>query len=254
MAHTVQQLAKLSGVSVRTLHHYDEVDLLKPAYYGSNGYRYYEEEQLLLLQQILFFRNLGFELQKIKEIIEKSDFDQLSALHSHRKLLMRQLDKTRKQIQTIDNTIKHLEGKKKMKDREFFEGLNTPKQREYDKYISEGGDYSIEELETWRKKMEKWPKEKWQGIQAKWEQLLGDYVSAIKSGESPDSPVAHQLVVRHLEYLKSFGIETKREELVEKAAFYLGHPDWKKVFDSHHPKLLEFMFAAIESYAKGEES
>lgn len=250
MAYTVTQLAKLSGVSVRTLHHYDEVDLLKPAYYGANGYRYYEEEQLLLLQQILFFRNLGFELTKIREMMQKSDFDKLSALHSHRKILVKQLKKSRQQIQTIDNTIKHLEGKKKMKDGEFFEGLNTPKQREYERYIIEGGQYTAEELEKGRQKLAKWSKKEWQGVQATWEELLRDYVSAIKSGTSPDSPAAHDLVVRHLEYLKKFGIETKKEELVEKAAFFLGHPDWKKVFDSHHPKLLEFMLAAIESYCK----
>lgn len=65
MVYTVQKLASLSGVSVRTLHHYDEIGLLKPAYIGGNGYRYYEEEQALLLQQILFFRNLGLELSKM---------------------------------------------------------------------------------------------------------------------------------------------------------------------------------------------
>ncbi len=59
MAYTVKKLAQISGVSIRTLHWYDEVGLLKPAYHGSNGYRYYEEEQLLILQQILFFRESG---------------------------------------------------------------------------------------------------------------------------------------------------------------------------------------------------
>lgn len=93
MAYTVQKLASLSGVSVRTLHHYDEIGLLKPAYVGGNGYRYYGQEQLLLLQQILFFRNLGFELKKIREIVKKSDFDRIAALHSHRKMLTRELEK-----------------------------------------------------------------------------------------------------------------------------------------------------------------
>ena len=129
MVYTVQKLAKFSGVSVRTLHHYDAVGLLKPAYFGANGYRYYEEEQLLLLQQILFFKNLGFELQKIRAILKKGDFDKLAALHSHRKMLLQELEKTQEMIRTIDNTIKHLTGKKKMKDREFFEGLNSPKQK-----------------------------------------------------------------------------------------------------------------------------
>jgi DNA-binding transcriptional MerR regulator len=68
MAYTVNKLAKLSGVSVRTLHFYDEIGLLEPAYYGDNNYRYYEEEQLLMLQQILFFRELGFPLIDIQRI------------------------------------------------------------------------------------------------------------------------------------------------------------------------------------------
>lgn len=70
MPYTVNKLAKLSGVSVRTLHFYDEVGLLKPAYYVENNYRYYEEEQLLLLQQILFYRELGFQLNDICKKIE----------------------------------------------------------------------------------------------------------------------------------------------------------------------------------------
>lgn len=72
MAYTVKELAQISGVSVRTLHWYDEVGLLKPAYHGSNGYRYYEEEQLLILQQILFFRGLGFELKQIEGSLEEA--------------------------------------------------------------------------------------------------------------------------------------------------------------------------------------
>src|SRR3954464_5497167 len=69
MAYTVKQVATVSGVSVRTLHFYDEAGLLKPAYHGANGYRFYEEPQLLTLQQILFYRELGFELKQIKQIL-----------------------------------------------------------------------------------------------------------------------------------------------------------------------------------------
>lgn len=67
MAYTVNKLAKCSGVSARTLRFYDEIGLLKPAYVGDNDYRYYEEEQLLMLQQILFYRELGFPLNDIFE-------------------------------------------------------------------------------------------------------------------------------------------------------------------------------------------
>ncbi|HEV8052077.1 MAG TPA: MerR family transcriptional regulator, partial [Parachlamydiaceae bacterium] len=84
MVYTVTKLAKISGVSIRTLHWYDHIDLLKPAYYGANGYRYYEEEQLLILQQILFFRELGFELKQIQKLLARGDFDKIVALSSHR--------------------------------------------------------------------------------------------------------------------------------------------------------------------------
>ena len=73
MAYTVKKLAAMSGVSVRTLHFYDEVGLLKPAYVGANGYRFYEEAQLLTLQQILFYRELGFELKQIKRILGRNN-------------------------------------------------------------------------------------------------------------------------------------------------------------------------------------
>ncbi|MBM3192272.1 MAG: MerR family transcriptional regulator [Chlamydiae bacterium] len=90
MRYTVKQLSEISGVTVRTLHFYEEIGILKPAYYGSNGYRYYEEQQLLQLQQILFFKELGFSLKQIWQVVGRSDFDQLAALHSHRNALSRE--------------------------------------------------------------------------------------------------------------------------------------------------------------------
>ena len=86
MAYTVKQVAAMSGVSVRTLHFYDETGLLKPAYLGANGYRFYQEPQLLTLQQILFYRELGFELKQIKQILGRADFEIAAALRSHRKV------------------------------------------------------------------------------------------------------------------------------------------------------------------------
>jgi DNA-binding transcriptional MerR regulator len=95
MAYTVKQVAAMSGVSVRTLHFYDETGLLKPAYQGANGYLFYEEPQLLMLQRILFYRELGFELKKIKEILGRADFEKLAALRSHRQVLEGNLARTR---------------------------------------------------------------------------------------------------------------------------------------------------------------
>jgi DNA-binding transcriptional MerR regulator len=125
MAYTVKKVAAMSGVSVRTLHFYDEVGLLKPAHLGANGYRFYEEPQLLTLQQILFYRELGFELKQIKQILGRADFEKVAALQSHRKVLQKNLTRTRKLIETIDKTIQHLKGTKKMKNKEMFAGFSV---------------------------------------------------------------------------------------------------------------------------------
>jgi DNA-binding transcriptional MerR regulator len=94
MVYTVKQLAAMSGVTVRTLHFYDEMALLKPAYTKANGYRIYEEPQLLILQQILFYRELGFELKRIHEILGQRKFEKIAALKSHRKILEKNVTRT----------------------------------------------------------------------------------------------------------------------------------------------------------------
>src|SRR5258707_4755544 len=120
MAYTVKQVAAMSGVSVRTLHFYDETGLLKPAYQRANGYRFYEEPQLLRLQQILFYRELGFELKQIKEVLGRADFERVAALEAHQQQLQQSLARTRQLIETIDKTIEHLKGTKTMSSQELF--------------------------------------------------------------------------------------------------------------------------------------
>ena len=126
MAYTVKQLAGLSGVSVRTLRFYDQTSLLKPASRGRNRYRFYEEPQLLKLQQILFYRELGFELKRIKRVLGRPDFEVAAALRSHRTSLVADAARTRTLVGTIDKTLAHLEGTAKMKDEEMFAGFRVP--------------------------------------------------------------------------------------------------------------------------------
>ena len=141
MAYTVKQVARMSGVSVRTLHFYDETGLLKPAYLGANGYRFYEEPQLLTLQQILFYRELGFELKRIQPILGRADFEKVAALQSHRKVLQRNLARTRRLIETIDKTIQYLKGKKKMKSQEMFVGFSVGAGKDrFNEQIKLGGE------------------------------------------------------------------------------------------------------------------
>src|SRR5947209_6467723 len=98
---TVSEVAKLSGVSVRTLHHYDEIGLLKPACVGENGYRYYGKAELERLQQILFHRELGFPLEEVRRVLDAPDFDRGAALRAHRGRLMAQARRYRALVKTL---------------------------------------------------------------------------------------------------------------------------------------------------------
>ncbi len=141
MAYTVKQVAALSGVSVRTLHFYDETGLLKPARQAANGYRFYEEAQLLTLQQILFYRELGFELKQIARILGRADFEKVAALQAHREVLTETLARAARLIETIDKTIDHLKGTKNMTSEDLFAGFSVAAGKDrFDEQIELGGE------------------------------------------------------------------------------------------------------------------
>ena len=120
----VKEVADLVGISVRTLHHYDEIGLLTPEEITDAGYRIYSNENLETLQQILFFRELGFPLKKIKEIISSPSFDRQEALKLHRKMLLEKRSRLDQMITTIDKTIQHTKGEISMSNKEKFEGFD----------------------------------------------------------------------------------------------------------------------------------
>ncbi len=253
MAYTVKELAQISGVSIRTLHWYDEVGLLKPAYHGSNGYRYYEEEQLLILQQILFFRELGFELKQIRRVLERGDFDKMVALSSHREVLKKNLEHTKKLIKTIDKTIEHLRGTKKMKEKEMFSGFSKEQQAEYERQIIERfgdqGKASIEESKQNAKTRS----------QADETKIKNDFVAICKELSrlldqncKISSKEVQSVIRRHYLWLKNFWTPTKES--------YAGHGQFiadselRKAYEVYHPRLPEFIAEAIKVFASKELS
>ncbi len=133
--YTVKQLSDLAGVSVRTLHYYDEIGLLRPAAHGDNRYRYYDEEALLRLQQILFFRELDFSLGDIKEIMDRPDFNLIEALQAHRQALKQRAGRLHRLISTVDKTILHLKGEPEMSPQSLFEEFSEEKQKAYEDEI-----------------------------------------------------------------------------------------------------------------------
>lgn len=124
MLRKVSEVAELTGVSVRTLHHYDRIGLLSPEHVTEAGYRQYSEQELERLQQILFFRELGFRLKHIGEILESPDFDRLEALELQREALLEKRARLDRMIGTLENTIQDVKGEIELTDKEKFEGFD----------------------------------------------------------------------------------------------------------------------------------
>src|ERR1043166_8980183 len=210
MAYTVKQVAAMSGASVRTLHFYDETGLLKPAYYGANGYRFYEEAQLLTLQQILFYRELEFELAQIKRILGRADFERIAALESHRKVLKKNLARTRKLISTIDKTIEHLKGKRKMKNEEMFVGFDPKQQAKHEQYlINRFGEGMMEQIARSKARVKHWTKADWEKSGAEFNGICRELVSAIDRNLTAAAPEVQSVIRRHYEWLKQFWTPTR---------------------------------------------
>ncbi|MCD6050204.1 MAG: skgA-A [Verrucomicrobia bacterium] len=251
MAYTVKKLAAMSGVSVRTLHFYDEAGLLKPAYHGANGYRYYEEAQLLMLQQILFYRELGFELKDIKRILGRSDFDKVAALKSHRKSLRKTLAHTRQLIVTIDKTIQHMEGTRKMKDTELFEGFSPEQQAKQEQYlIDRFGEEARAGIAQAKERVKDWTKADWEKSGAAFVKICRDIIALKEQGLPEDSRKVQAVIRRHYEWLQQFWTPTRES--------YAGHSqtiedsELRKAYEAHHPELPKFMAAAMRIFAQRE--
>ncbi|CAH0293544.1 HTH-type transcriptional activator mta [Peribacillus sp. Bi96] len=124
MAMRVKELADLVGISVRTLHYYDEIGLLSPEETSDSGYRLYSNDNLEMLQQILFFREIDMPLKEIKHFISCSSFDKQEALLQHQKMLLEKRNQLDKLINTVGKSLKHMKGEIQMTNKEKFEGFD----------------------------------------------------------------------------------------------------------------------------------
>jgi DNA-binding transcriptional MerR regulator len=257
MAYTVKKLSEISGVTVRTLHFYEEAGLLKPAYYGANGYRYYEEKELLQLQQILFFKELGLTLKQIRKVIGKSDFDQIAALHSHRRALSCEWEKIGRLLKTIDKTIKHLKGKKKMKDKEMFDGFNIGLVK-----LKEGQPYSqaekivaqsVKNPTKGAEDVEKRGKAYYDNIVKTAHALFKELAHCIEKGLDPADGEVQKIIKKHHAFAEQTHSATQ-EVYKAMAQLYAGHPEFRKQLDPFHPELAVFMAEAMKIFASRELS
>ena len=249
MAYTVKQLSNLSGVSVRTIHWYDHKAILKPAYTGANGYRYYEREQLLQLQQILFYRHLEFPLAKIKDIISRSGSSKIESLKLHRHKIVNDIDSKKQLLKTIDKIIASLKGDEKMLDEDLYRGFDLEKQQEYEKYIVKSyGTYSEKLLEQSKKNTAKWDHDEWVRVKGLGDKIHKDLATLIDQGFEPQSMEVQKIIDDHFELQNRFFSLTK-EVYVGLTELYEQHHDFNKFLTDYHPKMVSFIRDAIICYA-----
>lgn len=235
----VKEVADLVGISVRTLHHYDEIGLLTPEETTEAGYRIYSEKDLENLQQILFFKELGFPLKKIKEIMESPSFDRLEALEMQHHMLLEKKSQLEKMIHTVEKTIQHSKGELKMSNKEKFEGFDFS-HNPYEKEARERwGDQAVDEANEKAKNMTSFDQEKFNEIYRNLASLRH---------LSPDSKEAQEGIEEWYQFLNKFG-NYSLEAFKGLGQMYVDDERFTKNIDQFGEGLAAFMRDAMATYA-----
>jgi DNA-binding transcriptional MerR regulator len=245
MSYTVNKLSKLAGVSVRTLHYYDEIGLLKPDAIRSNGYREYGDQAVLKLQQILFYRELDLSLEEIKAMVSRPDFDPVAALEAHRVSLQGRAARLERLIQTVDDTLLHMKGLKEMSPKQLFTAFSDEEQEKYAKEAEQMYDPTI--VKESNRKFKALSTAEKQRIFDEGNQIYADMVAAMPKGAaSPDVQAIVERWRKHMDYFWTPNLE----QLNGLAEVYNSDPRFKANFDKIDAGLAEFMREAVGEYVK----
>ncbi|MBC7811220.1 MAG: MerR family transcriptional regulator [Burkholderiales bacterium] len=249
--YTVKQLSDMAGVSVRTLHYYDEIDLLHPAKIGANGYRYYDDHALLRLQQILFYREVGIELEQIKAILDSADFDLVDALRTHHSILQDKISRLQSLVGTVDSTIMHLVGEVEMSDKNLFEGFTKEKQEHYTRLarLQYGPETVNKSIQLWNS----YGPVKQEAIREEGGEIYTELGRAIDAGLEPQSAEVQAILERWHDHLRYF-YEPSLDILRGLGEGYRSTPDFVAFFSQIHTELPEFIAAAITTYVDDLET
>jgi DNA-binding transcriptional MerR regulator len=235
----VKEVADLVGVSVRTLHHYDEIGLLVPEETTESGYRVYSDENLETLQQILFFKELGFPLKKIKEILSNPTFNRQEALKMQRKMLLEKRSRLDKMIGTLEKTIQHSKGEIQMSNQEKFEGFDFSHNPYEQEARERWGDKAVDEANEKAAKMTKSDQDKFNEIYRN--------LAALRH-LAPDSQEAQDGIKEWFVYLNKLG-NYSLEAFKGLGQMYVDDERFTKNIDQFGEGLAKFMRDAMAVYA-----
>ncbi|MGI5921090.1 MAG: MerR family transcriptional regulator [Syntrophomonadaceae bacterium] len=249
MEFTVQKLSQMAGISTRTLRYYDEIGLLKPARINTSGYRIYGQKEIDRLQQILFYRELGVNLEKIKEIVTASSFDAIKALQEHREKLLVKSEQLDLLISNVDKTIAAAEGRIVMSNKEKFEGfkqkLIDDNEKKYGKEIREKyGDSTVNRSNERVKNM---TPEDYAYISRLGDEVMETLQAAFLTGD-PAGELAQKAADLHRQWLSFYWNDYTKEAHAGIAQMYVEDERFTAYYDKEHPGTAEFLRDAILIY------
>ncbi|WP_025681542.1 MerR family transcriptional regulator [Paenibacillus massiliensis] len=249
MAMRVKKVAKLAGISVRTLHHYDEIGLLVPNEVTTAGYRLYSEDDLARLQQILFFRELDFPLKQIQEILSSPSFDRVEALELQQNMLREKRRRLDVMMDTIEKTLKSTRGEITMTASEQFKGFDFGSNPYEEEARKRWGDEAVDGANA-----------KVKGMAAAEKQAMSDRMNtiyfrlaALRDG-APDSAEAQEAIGDWYVFLNSMGSHSYTLEAFKGLGqMYVDDERFTRNIDQFGAGLAVFMRDAMEVYVDRRE-
>ena len=251
MEYTINKLAKLAGVSTRTLRYYDEFGLLSPVRMSSNGYRIYGQSEIDRLQQILFYRELGMPLDEINKILSSKDFDGDAALQGHLAALLTKREQLNLLIANVEKTLSAAKGETIMSDTEKFEGF---KQKLIDENEAKYGEeirkkYGDNMIDRSNAKVKGMTKEKYAEAERLSLEVNETLKAAFEQGD-PAADLAQKACELHKQWLCYFWDHYSKEAHIGVSQMYVNDPRFTEYYDKIVPGCAAFLRDAVRVYCK----
>lgn len=252
MEYNISQLSKLSGVSARTLRYYDEINLLHPSRTNEAGYRFYGDKEVNLLQQILFYRERGLSLEKIRFILYDENFDMLKALNEHLTELENRRERLSKLIDTVKDTIASVKGEFIMCDSEKFEAFKKDVVDQYEKLYGEEArkKYGDSEVDMAVNKVLSLSKGDYEKFQTLGKKVMEVLKAAVISKASPESETGRSVASLHKEWLGYSWKDYTEQKHKGVVSLYVQDERFKKYYDREQDGCADFLLAAVDFWAE----
>jgi DNA-binding transcriptional MerR regulator len=244
MAFTVGEVAKFARISVRTLHHYDEIGLVKPSGRSAAGYRLYTQVDLDRLQQVLFYRELGFKLEDIVPILADPAFDRRKALVTQRAMLEEQLERTRSVLTLVEKTIRALDGEWAMTKEEMFEVFGDFDPTEHEAEAKERWGNTDAYRES-TKRAKGYKKEDWKKIKAEGDEINTAFVEAAAAGLPASDPKVVAIAERARLHIDHWFYPCSKEMHANLGRMYVDDPRFAATYEKMRPGLAVYVRDAI---------